>query len=269
MNINYRNYPIDYINRLMGQGKRMKARCFMEYQHDVQMDAVNAISFYGVSWGAKDKPISKGTVHKWVGEFNEQLELHHSARMLHATQHYSSVKKQSERKVNGSRTEKPSQSTTTPTVYKTERTQSERKVNEVNIIYDEDRRLRQEIDNLYFIYRANTKNAGKKDEALEEYKLVRECATHKNFTIAIMFYLHDYKIERKYNLKNFLKHQIFLNYIPSKIKVLIDNQWVEGVYDQDKGEFISDSGEKRQLTAQVLTGKFANGELEFIREVAA
>lgn len=269
MNINYRNYPIDYINLLMGQGKRMKARCFMEYQHDVQMEAVNSIGFYSVSWGTKEKPMSKGTVHKWIKEFNEQLELHHAARMLHATQHYSYVKNKSERKVNGSGTRKQPQSTETRGLKKMERTASERQVNEVYIIDDDDRRLRREVDDLYFIYRLNTKNAGKKEEAFEEYKKVHNFATHKDFSTAIVFYLHDSSIERKYNLKNFLKHQIFLNYIPKKIKVLISEQWVEGVYDKERGEFTSQSGEKWQLTTQVLTAKVQKGELEFIRGVAA
>lgn len=74
MNIHYRNYPTDYIDSLHNQGKRLEARCFWEYFHDMDKGEINSFGFYAKSWGSDSKPMSKGTVHKWILEFRDEIE---------------------------------------------------------------------------------------------------------------------------------------------------------------------------------------------------
>lgn len=113
--MNYKMYPIDYILELQQKGKREKARCFLEYFNDVQLDNINSISFYGKSWGTVDKAKSKGTVFKWIGEFKREIEMFFNYWMLKNKQHYSSVTNQSEQKVNGETNQSErNNATTTP-----------------------------------------------------------------------------------------------------------------------------------------------------------
>jgi len=93
--INYKMYPTDYVNELFKNGKRDKAKCFLEYFHDMQMDEVNAISFYSKSWGKK----GNGTASKWIEEFKNEIESFYNYWSLKNTTHHSSVIKKSGRKV--------------------------------------------------------------------------------------------------------------------------------------------------------------------------
>ncbi len=269
MHINYRILPTDYIQELHNQGKREKARCFMEYYFDMQAGAVNSIGFYAISWGTKEKPKSKGSVHKWIAEFVKQIDLFYAAQSLHNSQHYSSVKKQSERQVNGKRTEERPQTPTTPSVEKTERTASERQVNEVNIINNTNSaRERAWFDNFYFIYRMNNKYAGNKRDALSVY-LSMNIRDPKLLALAGLQYCHDNNVDMKVGARRFLEDEIYLGYIPKIITVKVNGEWLTGEYDSDK-EIFTDKDDKRyQLTAEKLIEKFGTGELEFVRGVAA
>jgi len=271
MRINYRNYPTDYINELQATGKRLKARCFMEYYHDLQMDAVNSMGFYGVSWGTKEKAMSKGSVHKWIGEFVKEIERFHSAHILKNHQHHSRVKNQSERKVNGKCTKDEPQTTVTPSVVENDGTQSERQVNQDNNIYNNNKASDRLFNDLFFLYGMNTKFVGKKDDdAYSAYLEAKENVNYKDMSVAIMLYLHDEDRSGKfYNFKNFMKHETYYSYIPKKIRLLYDGQWIDGVYDSELEVFTSNDGFKGKLDSKGLTKKFVDGELEFIKEEAA
>ncbi len=258
MNIQYRQYPIDYIQELQNQGKREKARCFWEYWHDVEMRAVNSISFYARSWGG-DEPKSKGTVHKWVREFVDEIQRYHDAKSLYNTQHYRSVKKQSERQVNGKRTKRQTQSTTTPQSNDLQRTASERQVNEVNT--SNNNNTRAWYDSFYMIYRMNNKYAGSKMKAYESFKLLSGI-DYTLLTIAGVRYCHDPAVSMKVGVKKFLDDEIYLGYMSKQMSILVGDGWIAGEYDSDKEVFVSDETEY-SMTIEKMIEKFAKGELKF------
>lgn len=273
MRINYRIYPTDYIESLKNSGKRFKARCFMEYWNDVQFDEVNSIGFYAKSWG-RDKPLSKGTVHKWITEFGEEIDRFHSAHLLRGREHTSatlaadkSAKNQSERRVNASETFDSSKEPINRDMLEERRTASERRVNQVNNIYDDDlvRMRRREAEDLYYIYRLNTKNAGKKSEAAEAYMSVAERPgfSYRELQKAAILYLNDPSIEKKFNLANFLKNEIYLNYITQRVRVDLGDRVIVGEYDLESETLKADDGTWR-LTAERLAELLADGKLEFL-----
>ncbi len=280
MRLHYKIYPTEYIEELMQVGKRMKARCFMEYWHDVQTRHINSIGFYAKSWGTSEKPLSKGTVHKWIMEFAGEINRFNNSHYLTDKGHNdtvleqkntasdSSAKKQSERQVNGKRTNERQQTPTAPSVDKTEETASERQVNkELNINDDDkgDASLKKRLfGDLYMIYRLNTKFAGTKEEAYAEYMKLNSSISHKELVTAIILYLHDYSVSKKYNLTNFLKNEIYLNYMDKRIKVLVDGEWITGSYDSEREILTADSGTPYQLTPVRLAEKLAAEELHFI-----
>jgi len=266
MNIHYKNYPTDYIDSLQNKGKRMKARCFWEYYNDVQNKEVNSFGFYAKSWGG-DKPMSKGTVHKWILEFRDEIQKHFDARSLMNSQHYTSVKKQSERQVNDERTNEQPQSTITPTLDEVEETTSERQVNKALIINNNNKTARGLYDGFYFLYRQFNKYAGNKIEALDSFINVDD-VDHKRLSVASMFYIRDDSIERKVGVKKFLDNKVYLNYMEIYLKVFVDGVWLSGEYVA-KDEIFTSDGKPYKLDAMKVAEKFGRGELEFIREVAA
>ena len=266
MNIHYKNYPTDYIDDLQNQGKRLKARCFWEYYNDVQVRQVNSIGFYAKSWGGNDKPMSKGSVHKWIKEFVSEIQKHFDARSLMNTQHYSSVAKQSERQVNDSRTNEQPQSTTTPTVDKMECTASERQVNKALTIYN-NTKPEQIFEGFYFMYRQFNKYAGNKLDAKQSFLDVDD-VSHNRLSIASMFYLSDSSIDKHVGAKKFLDNKIYLNYMDMYLKVFVEGVWLSGSYNTDKEIFTCVDGKGYVLNATKLVEKFNKQEIEILREVA-
>jgi len=269
MRNNYRMYPTDYVNELQQNRRRMKARCFMEYYHDVQMGEVNSFGFYAQSWGGKEKPMSKGTAYKWIAEFNKEIEKFWGYHTLKNQHHYTSVRNQSERQVNGKRTANPSETPIKSPSEKAQETVSERQVNEAFNIDDDDRaggeeRLRKQLfDDLYRIYRFNTKFAGKKGEGWEAYRHIDDIS-HKDMIMAIVLYLHDRTVEKRYNLANFLRNEIYLNYIHHRLRVKIADEWIIGDYDNDTEVFTDDQGKTYRLTPTRLGELLGNGDLVFV-----
>lgn len=273
MNIHYKNYPTDYVDALQGQGKRHKARCFWEYYNDMQNRQANSIGFYAKSWGG-DKAMSKGSVHKWVLEFRDQIELFYSAHSLINREHYSSVKKQSERRVNGKRTNEPPQTPTTACFEKIGRTASERQVNKAlninnntthaRVGSNEDRRW---YDSFYFIYRQFNSYAGSKNNAMESYIKIDDVSRRSLDTAAIL-YLRDHSIDKKVGVKRFLDDKIYLNYLDIKIEVFIEDEWVRGVYDADREVFMAETEVEYAFSATRFAEKLGDCEVNFIREVA-
>lgn len=266
MNIHYKNYPTYYIDILQNKGKRHKARCFWEYYNDVQNREVNSIGFYAKSWGLA-KPMSKGTVHKWVDEFRDEIQRFYDAHLLMNHQHYNSVKNKSERQVNGLETFDSIQDPNTPSFEQTERTASERQVNKALNINNNNNIARAMYDGFYFIYRQFNKYAGNKMEAMQSYVDIED-VNHKSLSVAAIFYLKDMNVERKVGAKKFLDNKIYLNYLDLRLSVLFDGKWMEGIYD-NKNEVFESEGKKWRLPAVKLAEKFAKDEIKFLRENVA
>ena len=61
--------PTEYVEKLQQEGKRDKARAFLEYFIDMHNDSVNSFRFYQQSWGLK----SSSTPTVWIKEFKEEI----------------------------------------------------------------------------------------------------------------------------------------------------------------------------------------------------
>lgn len=260
---NYITMPSDYIYELQQKGKRKKARAFMEYFMDMQSDAVNSISFYCKSWDVS----SKGSVHKWIQEFVLEIEAHYAFWSLKNARHHTSVKNKSERKVNGSRTKNSPRSTENRDLQKNEETQSERQVNQVFNIYNNNKAANPQKDknflDLRFVYNINSKFVDKIEESYAEFVKIKDIDIDL-LKLAAMHYLHDPQTEnRRFKLNNFLKNQVYLNYMPKKMRIKIDGVWHTGVYNQDDKSFTTDKW-RRTLSSERLLELYTNKELEYI-----
>ncbi len=260
MNIHYKNYPTDYIDRLQGKGKRHKARCFWEYYNDMQNKQVNSIGFYARSWQQN----GKGTASRWVKEFKDEIQRFYDAHILLNNEHYSSVKNKTGRQGDDSNIE---ESPTTPSVKTIQETKERRQRDEALNIYNNNKTARALYEGFYFLYRQFNRYAGNKLEAVDSFVNVDD-VDHNRLSIASMFYLKDMSVEKKVGVKKFLDNKIYLNYMEMYLRVLVDSVWLEGVYDTDKEVFTS-KGKAFKLEATKIADKLTRNEIEFMKEEAA
>ena len=267
----YKSYPSDYVRWLKQNGKRKKASAFMEYFDDNESNEHFSISFYANSWG-----VSKSTAWTWIQEFKKEINkfsiywnLKNKQKNSQKTFQKKFTKTQTERQSNDLEHYKTTETTEKSNSQDFEKKQTERQPNEVYNIYDDDNKDEALLDkhfyDLFFIYRQNYKFAGKREEAYIEYKKIKDKIDYKELKRAIILYLHDPEIEKRYNFKNFLKNEVFYSYIPKKIKIKIKDEWKLGTYDDKEQVFRADDGYKGILTPERLAELFAKGELEFIR----
>lgn len=266
LHIHYVKFATDYTDALRSKGRRKKARCFWEYFYDVQDEEKNSFGFYAKSW-----EVSKSTAYEWLGDFKKEYELFTAAMELVNNRRNSSAKKQSERLPNDSQINNSHESTSTPSVVESCRTVAERLPNKALNKYNNNTACDQRLFlDLFNIYNLNTDFPGSKEKALKQYELMYDKVDHKELIKSVVFYLHDPKREGKLNnLENFLKNEVYDNYLPKHIKVFTSGEWIEGYYNKDTEVFTSIVGDQMRLISDTLTSKFAKGELEFIREVAA
>lgn len=246
MRMNYKLIPTDYYEELCNKGIKAakKAEAFLSYCINGELGHYHAVRYYSKRWD-----VSTSTAHGWIKDFDKEIDLWASHWQLKNNQHYSSVKNLTEQ---------------------TEHSHPNKAFN-INNNNISDERL---FEDLFLIYAQNYNFPGKKSEAYEAYLKVKETATYDQFKKAIFFYLHDPKHNfnqqaKLYNAKNFFKEGAYYSYIPKHISIKIDDQWITGVYDTDTYIFTASTGEPSRLPDEVFKKKFANGELEFIREVAA
>lgn len=88
--------PTGYVEKLQQEGKRDKARAFLEYFLDMHNDSVNSFRFYQQSWGLK----SSSTPVVWIKEFKEEISKFFAFWELKNNSHYSAVSKTIEQKSN-------------------------------------------------------------------------------------------------------------------------------------------------------------------------
>ena len=272
MRMNYLKLPTDYVVELKKKGVdgRRKAMAFTDYVDDAERGDHNSVRFYAKAWN-----IGVATSHRWIEDFKKEIDLFIAHWELRNHQHYSFAKKEVEHlehlERNKRNTETSSHSDTSlKEVEHLEHLERNKALN-INNNNISDERL---FEDLFFIYAQNYKFPGKKSEALEAYLKIKDTATHEQFKKAIFFYLHDPKHNfnqeaRLYNAKNFFKEGAYYTYIPKYINIKIDDEWISGVYDTDTFVFTSSAGDQSRLPDEVFKKKFAAGELEFIREVAA
>ena len=267
MRMNYRTYPTDYVNELNKKGirGRKKARAFMEYWNDMEYGEFFSIGFYARSWD-----VSKSTAHEWIKEFNDEIDLFLNHWTLKNKQHYNSVQKQTERIERSQPNESNAQEARNYGDFEKSTERIERsQPNEVFNIYDDNNIGRMQFDkhfgDLFFLYRMNTKYGGKKEEAYKEWLKIKDLIDIDQLKRAAILYLHDPHIEKKYNLANFLKNEVYLSYMPKRIKIKIKGEWKVGTYDDKEQVFFADDGYKGLLPPERLAELFAKGDLEFVR----
>lgn len=255
MRINYRMYPIDYINELMQGGKRKRAMAFMSYWHDMEMGDHHSVGFYAKAWD-----VSKSTAWDWIREFKKECDLFDDGRTLKNNQHYSYAKNQTERnersqpnEPNGIKARNIGQSEEVA-----ERTEREQPNEEFNI---DDNNTRARFQNIFFIYKMNGVSTGKREEAIKEY-MNHIHIEDKEMIRAIYLYTHDRNNEYKYNLKNFLSNQEYLKYISTHMRVLVEGSWLIGNFDDGREVFTTVDGKEFALTIKRLAEKMALGELK-------
>lgn len=271
MRMNYKTYPTDYIQKLnqeRGVKGRKKSRAFMEYWNDMEHAMYNSESFYAKSW-----EVSRSTSHEWIKEYTMEIELFLSHWDLKNKKHYSSVKKATEQNEQSqpSKTSKIKAHNIGSCEVSAEQNEQSKtrevfNINTNNKAIPENWHESKEFNDLYFIYGANTKFKGKKEDAYEVFKSIE--IDVDLLKLASLKYLHDPDTEgRRYNLTNFLKNQIYISYLPKKMKLILDGVIRIGKYYDDKKLFMSDAGDfNGHLTAKRLIELYQSGCLEYIKD---
>ncbi len=272
MRMNYKLIPTDYYEELCNKGIKTakKAEAFLSYCINGELGHYHAVRYYSKRWD-----VSTSTAHGWIRDFDHEIDLWASHWQLKNNQHYGSVKKLTEQtehlhpnKPNSSMNEYSGVLCDTPEQTEHLHPNKALNINNNNISNES------LFEDLFFIYAQNYNFPGKKSEAYEAYLKVKETATYDQFKKAIFFYLHDPKHNfnqqaKLYNAKNFFKEGAYYSYIPKHINIKVDGTWISGIYDTDTYIFTASNGEHSRLPDDVFKKKFSNGELEFIREVAA
>lgn len=88
--------PTGYVEKLQQDGKRDKARAFLEYFLDMHNDNINSFRFYQQSWGLR----SSSTPVVWIKEFKEEISKFFTFWELKNSSHYSAISKTIEQKSN-------------------------------------------------------------------------------------------------------------------------------------------------------------------------
>lgn len=261
MRMNYKTYPTDYVQQLnteRGVKGRKKSRAFLEYWNDMEHGDHNSFGFYATSW-----EVSKSTAFDWINEFMEEIELFLSHWDIRNKKHYKYAQNETERlpnKTNGEKAQNIGACENEP----------ERLPNEALNLYNNNKIKEKffwndkDFNDLFFIYGANTKFKGKKEEAYEVFK-------HTDIDINLlklsaMKYLHDPDTEgKRYNLTNFLKNQTYLSYMPKMIRIQVEGKWMTGLYDDKTMIFAADDNKfVGTLTTDRLLHFYEKGLLEFI-----
>jgi len=259
MRMNYKTYPTDYVQQLKyerGDKGRKKARAFMEYWDDMEHGEHNSIRFYAKSWD-----VSSSTSHGWIDEFNKEIDLFLSHWDLRNQRHYNSAKNSTEHLSNKTNT------------YKSQnignvRHGTEQQPNEALNSYDDVKKtdwvFDKHFNDLFFIYASNAEHVGKKEDA---YVLFVNVGIDINLLkLSAVKYLRDTSISKKYNLANFLKNEMYIKYMPKKIKLTIESVERVGVYDEKTGLFRSEVDSfVGQISPARLIQLFESGALEFVR----
>ncbi len=284
--INYKLYPVDYITELQQKGKREKARCFLEYFNDFQLDQVNSIGFYGKSWGTKDKPKSKGTVFSWVDEFKREIEMFFNYWTLKNEQHHSSVTNKSERQVNDIKSESERQNTQQSTIVKAIikdelndiKSESERQVNqglnslnnnninaESNDSADKSssNKKHQYSKSFEIIWNLYNKKTSNKNRAYSIYKK----RWIKDDLELIKKAIEKYKVITNYEyIKDFdgFLNGVIDSYIPVRVWIKDKNENIHHGYFYDyENEFVSDDNKKLPIESSKVSEYIEDGRFGY------
>jgi len=270
MRINYIKLPTDYVLELKQKGiaGRRKAMAFADYIDDIERGDFNSIRFYANAWN-----VGKSTAERWIKNFKDEIDLAVAHWELKNNQHYNYEKKQVGQMGHQERDKWDTQEAQANVICEEKAGQMghQERDKALNKYDDNNARVYERLfDDLFNIYNMNSDFPGSRDKAKDEYIKMCHTVKHIDLVRSTVLYLHDPKRDGKLNnLSNFLKNEVYINYMPKYIRVFTKGVWMQGEYDRDKETFTSTDGEQMKVLAEVFTSKFTKGEIEFIREVAA
>ena len=269
--MNYISVPVDYVRALKTKGVRgrERARAFMEYFDDLDSGDHHSVGFYAESWG-----VSKSTAHDWLKEFRHEKDRFFNFWVIKNGQHYSYAKNQTERTERQQPNEPTAEESQKIGVYKytTERTERQQpnEVFNINVVDSAGARASMydcitdpEFSDLCFTYSMNGGTVGKKPDAYEVYKTIH--ADPDSLKIAAMEYLHTSQHKGHYNLKNFMMNDAYMKYMPKRVSIMHQGQWVDMDYDIETGTLRTDNGSTGSITPKMMIKMFKDGELKFIK----
>ena len=241
MRMNYALMPTDYVDQLKSVDKRKKARAFMEYFNDMECNEDNSYGFYAKSW-----EVSKSTAYVWVDEFHKECELFIAHWELKNKRHYSYAKNTAERQPNDSRTKINSINPNNTEFQEIDKTTAERQPNEAlntcivvgggdkdKTEFATDGEFNTYYSELRFIA---GKYVGKKDEAYKSYVNVKEYLNIKVLVKTYKEYVRSVKVhnnEKIQGFKKFIDSEMYLAFLPKKVKIIHEEGIFEGYYDMD------------------------------------
>ena len=235
MRMNYTLMPTDYVEQLKQDGKRKKARAFMEYFFDMESGDHYSFGFYAKSW-----EVSKSTAYAWVDEFYQECRLFIDHWELKNNKHYSYAKNTPERQPNGCRTKTSSTKPENRELQEESETPAERQPNEdlnTCIVVGSDFGADGEFNTYYSELRfIGGKYTGKKEDAYKSYLKVKEYLNIKVLVYAYKEYVKSVKThngEKLQGFKKFIDDEMYLAFLPKKVEVIHELGRFKGYYDRE------------------------------------
>ena len=268
MRMNYIKTPTDYVGELKSKGLRQKAMAFQDYVDDMERGDHHSIRFYAKAWS-----IGKSTADRWIDDFKKEIDLFLAHWDIKNKKHYTSAKKQVGQMGHQEGDKRDSDKAQDNETYTLPMGQMGHQEGDKDFNKDDTNsaRMRERFfDDLFNIYNLNSDFPGSKADAYEVYMNTKLDVEHKDLVTAAVLYLHDPKREGKLNnLSNFLKNEVYINYMPKHIRVFTKGVWINGEYDRENQLFTSTAGDQQRVPPEIFTSKFTKGEIEFIHEDAA
>lgn len=278
----YAMVPTGYVEKLQQNGKRDKARAFLEYFLDMHNDSVNSIRFYQKSWGLS----STGSTHKWAKEFKIEISKFFTYWELKNDKYYTSVQNQSEQNKNTSNNQSEHQNNTTDTnntsdlesQVNTSGNQSEQEVNKdtnSNNIYNINADSKESAStkssnkksysaNFEILWNRYDKKTSNKGRSQTIYK-----KKWKNTDIKILIEaIDEYKSKTDFTyLKDFdgFLNGVIDTYIPRRAWVIDSNKKKHlGWFYDIRNKFISDTQEKLTIESQKVADYIESSRFGYV-----
>ena len=266
MRMNYRIYPVDYVEELNKKGLNgaKKAMAFLSYWHCIEMGDYHSTRFHAKKWG-----VSPSTGHTWMKEFDDEIDLFRAHWDIKKQASDNNIKKLNEQNERSQSSKSSSYIDDESGICELpaeqiEQTQSSKELNINNNINS----ANGYFQGFYFLYRQFNKYAGSKNECEQAFANVDD-ADYKSLSIAAVLYLKDQSIDKKVGAKKFLENKIYLNYLDMNIRVFVGGQWLSGIYDPDNEVFIDADNKSYKLTAMKLAEKMEREEIQIMSGAAA
>lgn len=268
--------PTDYVSELRNQGNRKKSRCFIEYFYDMEVGEHNSYGFYAKSWD-----VSKSTAHVWVKDFNQALEIFDAARELKRQVHYNKAVDNDDaslctksNRTNRTNTIERLEHNQEPIlssvedIHRTNRTNSIEQ-SFININNKENETPFLDKDFLRFIneIKLSIKNVGNTSLIYKSYSKVQHQLDLITLSKIYRTYSQETKESNKVGLSKFLDDYMFLSYVKPVIKINLESEIIEGIYDKEK-EILNTPDRNLQLTYDRYSQLNLSSCIETIRYVA-